>query len=274
MNNLYKKQKKLEFNNKNLDKLYNCLSGNKWIKISNEKYKKFDYIDKLKGNGYFKAPGSYFSKGTWFFYERGMDLQYISNLDSYKDNKKEIILITVDEEQIYTITGKPDINPFYNNNYKKSFNKFKKKYVDGMIGMDGCYASKYDNYFCVLTTKKIEKNQKICKTLKKKIKCEKDKRCYWNNKYNNYNFRKMLKDGYNGFAINPYPGSDEEYFNNADLAFRVYDSESLALFNDKPVLKYYNIGTIGDIVSSCKGKKTVSKFINELCRRINIAFDE
>jgi hypothetical protein len=142
-----------------------------------------------------------------------------------------------------------------------------------MIGIDGCEASITDNDFRVLTKKKLSKNKKTCKTLKRKS-CEKDKRCFWSSKYNYYNFKKMLKDGYNGFVINPYPGSEEEYFNNSDLAFRIYDSESLALFNDKPVLKYYNIGTIGDIVSSCKGKKTVSKFINELCRRINIAFDE
>jgi len=34
------------------------------------------------------------------------------------------------------------------------------------------------------------------------------------------------------------------------------------------LLKHYNLGTISDIIMSCKGKKTVTKFINELCKRI------
>jgi hypothetical protein len=84
----------------------------------------------------------------------------------------------------------------------------------------------------------------------------------------------MYKDGYNGFSINPYPGSNEEYFNESNLPFRVYDTETLALFNSKPVLTYHNIGSIGEIVSSLKGKKTVTKFINKLCSLINTAYSK
>jgi hypothetical protein len=271
MENLYKSQKKLEFNNNNLNKLYNCLLGNKWIKISNDKYTDFDYKNEMKGTLYFKAPGSYFSKGTWFFFDYGMGLSYDKiDLKQYKNDNRQIILITVDEKQIYTITGKPKINPFYNNEFNKSFKSFKSKYVDGKIGKNGCYSRISDKELRLFTKKEIIKNDKKCKLIKTKKGCnKKETNCYWSTKWNNYNFRKMYKDGYNGFSINPYPGSNNEYFNNIDLPFGTYDSESLALFNSKPVLTYHNIGTIGEIVISLKGKKTVNKFINELCKRIN-----
>jgi hypothetical protein len=110
MEKLYKSQKKLEFNNKNLNKLYNCLNDNKWIKISGDKYTDFDYKNKMKGTGYFKSPGSYFSKGTWLFFYLGMNLGYDKiDLEQFKNNKRELIIITVDEKQKNCVKKKEKI---------------------------------------------------------------------------------------------------------------------------------------------------------------------
>lgn len=174
MEKLYKSQKKLEFNNKNLNKLYNCLNDNKWIKISGDKYTDFDYKNKMKGTGYFKSHGSYFSKGTWLFFDLGMNLGYDKiDLEQFKNDKRELIIITVDEKQIYTITGEKKVNPFYNNKFKKSFSKFKNRYVDKQVGKNGCYSSLSDNKFRFFTKKEFTKNNKKCKLIKTKKLCEK-----------------------------------------------------------------------------------------------------
>lgn len=275
MDNLYKNKKNLEFKNKNLDKLYKCLSKNRvWIKISNEKYKTFNYSKELKQDekGFFKPPGSWYSKGTWLFYELGMNLSNLTakGLKEYENDKREIILIKVDEGQIYTISGnKPGINPLQNKSFNNSFKKFTRKYVNTTIGKSSCnYLPSINNS---IKTKKqnVISNKKFCKKIKTAKSCNKHLTCYWSNKFNIYDFNRLYKDGYNGFAINPYPGSDSEYFNSIDLAFRVYDTESLVLFNSKPVLEYNNIGNISEIISSIKGKVSVAKLINELCNRIN-----
>lgn len=279
MENLYINKKELQFKNKNLDKLYKTLSNNQWIKISKEKYRDFDYSKKIKsvydGEGFLKPPGSWFSKGTWLFFDLGMSLLSINDLTEFEKNKSELIIITVDNNQIYEIKGnKPLINPLKNKTFNKSFKSFTKKYVKTQIGKNKC---EYEKLYNILDTNKnkSKKNKSLlklkkdsCTKIKTEQNCDKNKYCYWNHKYNLYDFKKLYEDGYNGFSINPYPGSGDDYFDDVNLGFMMYDTESLALFNSKPVLSYHNIGTIGEIVKACKGKKTVSKFINELCKRI------
>lgn len=282
MENLYINKKVLQFKNKNLDKLYKTLSNNQWIKISGEKYRDFDYSKKIKsvydGEGFLKPPGSWFSKGTWLFFDLGMSLLFINDLTEFETDKRELIIITVDNNQIYEIKGaKPLINPLKNKTFNKSFKGFTKKYVKTQIGKDKC---EFDKLYNILDTNKNKSKSKknktglklkkeSCTKIKTKKKCHNNKYCFWNSKYNLYDFKKLYNDGYNGFSINPYPGSDDEYFNDVNLGFKIYDTESLALFNSKSVLSYHNIGSIGEIVKVCKGKKTVPKFINELCKRIN-----
>ena len=49
-----------------------------------------------------------------------------------------------------------------------------------------------------------------------------------------------------------------ESYNQEAFAFYAYDVETLVLWNHKPVIKYYNLGKIKDIIreSGIKGKLT------------------
>jgi len=140
-----------------LSDLSNSLHENQWLKVSKDKYTPINHIDKslhkIKSSSSFKPIGSYYSKGGWIFHE-----DMCCNLDY------EIILIEVDYNTIYRITGKePFKSPEKNTIYKNSLETFIDKY-GVLFGKNKCVARYVED-------NKKTKNKNICKTIKNKEEC-------------------------------------------------------------------------------------------------------
>ena len=152
----------------------------------------------------------------------------------------EIILIEVDYKTITLITGKePYKSPISNQVYKDTLSKFMKKY--------GVKSSPPTN------------NKKY--------------------QYNSVNWTKLYKK-YDGFAMYPYPEYEMIQDNKNkmnELFLYVYDVETLVLWDHMPVIKYYNLGTIKNIIEEFDNTKkhnknylkSIEKFIKNLIKKIN-----
>ena len=246
--NVYGKQtyymrNKSDSNKHLITQLTTTLKENQWIKVSGDKYKPINHnIDKLKS--YYKPSGTYYSKGGWLFHEVCCDLD------------KEIILIDVDYSDIYRITGKtPYTQTNSNSVYKQNMNQFIES-----------YGSKMDKYWCrtnnkfsnsininntninstKITKKKTNKKQKNCYNYRNKNKCLSNKKCEWAKMFRTFNYPYKK---YSGIAIYPLPSYKWLHTKfNERLIFNSFDVETLVLWNHKPVIKHYNLGTIREII--------------------------
>ena len=241
------------YNKKLISELTNTLKENQWIKVSSIKYENF-INRKITQQSNLKPEGTYYSKGGWLFHE------ICCNLDD------EIIMIEVDSKNIYRITGE---SPYKDTNTNSVYTKK----IDNFIKT---YGPKKDKYWCSTNTKYIDmkyidmsffkkkNNNKssnknntrkniTCDTHNAKNKCISNKNCEWIKQI------KLFKYPYkthSGFAIYPLP-SYKWLSNNfiEKLAFSSYDVETLVLWNHEPVIKYYNLGTIREIIGNLNAKQ-------------------
>ena len=217
-----------------ISQLTNVLKENQWLKVSYEKYKP---IKQNNPKSYFKPQGSYYSKGGWLFHE------VCCNLDN------EIILIEVDYSTIYRITGKtPYTQTNSNSVYKQNMNKFINTYGTKL----NKYSCDIKNDFFFNSKKHNSKkhNNKIeqikCDSYKEKNKCVSNRKCKWNKMFKTFKYPYKT---HNGFAIYPLPSYKWLHKKIMDrLVFNSLDVETLVLWNHKPVIKHYNLGTIREII--------------------------
>jgi len=226
-----------------LSELTNTLKINQWLKVSNEKYNPINHINnfdikhKTKYQG-FKPVGSYYSKGGWLFHE-----DVCCKLDN------EIILIEVDYNTIYSITGDNPFNsPIEDKKYKDALDSFTNKYGKP-FGKDKCKEDKT----------LVNKTKVKCNMIKKQSECKNN--CYWESKYKIFDWGSLYKK-YDGFAIYPYPEKELIKSSENNFAFNTYDVETLVLWNHKPVIKYYNLGKISDIIHDSDIKINIHKKYN------------
>lgn len=295
--NVYAKNMRFMSDNISLKKLLSNLSSslneNQWLKVSKEKYKPMNYVKENENknkNAYeygFKPNGSFYSKGGWLFHE-----STCCKLDD------EIILVEIDYSRIYRITGKePYTSPIKDKVYKKNIKTFMDKYGK-LFGKDKCSGDNepslcnYSNNevqcknngkpYCYWESNKCNTNTKLlkqinskCKKLTKKAICmKKDNHCFWEEQFKIFNWGPLYNE-YDGFAIYPYPEMEllKKYKKDA-FAFYMYDVESLILWNHKPVIKHYNLGTIAEIIKDLKINSTedyetiIESFIPKLIDKI------
>ena len=308
-----------------LSELSNSLNETQWLKVSKDKYKPINHIEELRNklrnklkdelkdekqdekqdekkdekqdetkyekkindiinkNHSSKPYGSYYSKGGWLFHE-----------DACCSIDDEIILVEVNYDTIYRITGKnPDSSPIKNTVYKKSLKTFVDKYGK-MIGKDKCVSlykiedpfcswetkekfckhrdsCLWKNSKCINNVKKINEDKKTCSKIKTSRTCKTKKNreihnCIWEEEFNIYNWGALYneKSGYDGFCIYPYPEIELiKKFKKQTSSFLSYDAETLCLWNHKPVIKHHNLGTIREIIHNAGIKGKLTKHYNE-----------
>ena len=249
-----------------LSQLTEALGENQWLKYSKDKYKPIQHIDKNKINtkhysNYIndKPNGSYYSKGSWLFHQ-----------DNCCELDHEIIFIEVDYKTIKCITGKdPYKSPIKNSIYKNTFLNFMDKYGVDNIMKDSCLPSCFDydtkdecnkpNTSCRWKAYKDKDNKSTkgkciettsCRqfTTPKKCNNNKDYNCIFVEGYKLVHWGKLYKN-YNGFAIYPYP--ENEMLNKLkknSFIYKLYDVETLVLWDHAPVIKHHNLGTIREIL--------------------------
>jgi hypothetical protein len=232
-----------------VSQITSALKENQWLKVSNQKYKPFKYDINEKKIG-FKPKGSYYSKGGWLFHEM------CCNLDN------EIILIEVDYSNIYRITGKtPLTNTNTNNTYTKKINDFINEY--GINNLFECTEKKKFGY---LKSKKT--NKVYCGSYYTKKSCIKNDHCKWDNTTTYFKYPYNKYDGLTVYPLPSYKWMHSKLLQR--FMFITLDVETLALWNDKPVIKHHNLGTIREIVNEYKnkGKSGISKSSISKSRKI------
>jgi hypothetical protein len=251
------------YNKKLISQLTNTLKENQWIKVSSQKYKQIKPHKITNPNSDFKPQGTYYSKGGWLFHDM------CCNLDD------EIIMIEVDYSNIYRITGKtPYTQTNSNSVYKKNMNDFINKYGENVKYW--CSNKKYLS-FNSKTNNKNSKNSKnttkknmlwdmSCHSYRDKNKCISNKKCKWDKAFRTFKYPYKT---HSGLAIYPLPSYKWLQDNFDDkLIFNSYDVETLVLWNHEPVIKYYNLGTIREIVGNLDKNNLENDFTKYLVPKL------
>jgi len=240
------------YNKKLISKLTNTLKENQWIKVSSIKYENF--INRKISHpqsSEFKPQCTYYSKGGWLFHEM------CCNLDD------EIIMIEVDYKNIYRITTEsPDKDTNTNSVYIKNMDNFiktygskKDTYLCSPKYFDMSYSLKNNNKSSTKNKNNTQKNIITCDTYKAQNKCISNKKCIWRKMFKTFKYPYTT---HSGFAIYPLPSNKWLSDNFIDkIVFNSYDVETLVLWNNDPVIKYYNLGTIREIIGNLSKKKKV-----------------